>query len=343
MGFLLGLVIVVLNFIGIKAGSVYKDGAALVCETKRDMVRSGAIHYETGKTNVLFMGTSRILAGINPTFFDQLAGGKTFSYNLALPALPISSAYFVLKDYLGKNPAPEYIVMQLSINQCRRCTLFNYYSSQGLTRLDELYSLFINSPAKSIVINYLFPFRMYKFFSFRYLYNSVFHSSRLEEVRDFNRGILSRMKKERGYYFIEEQAVSPDNRLPDDFGEEQNFNAAPEKKSEYDPFLDPFAGKFFDLTAKKAIKVLLMQPVYRENQCLQYEEIPAQFQLVLNRYDHVHTAKQGWKLKFYQYRFFSDKTHLNREGARQFTTEIYKEFHEVFKEKAKPGQLGGKG
>ncbi|UCH98183.1 MAG: hypothetical protein JSV88_15405, partial [Candidatus Aminicenantes bacterium] len=290
------------------------------------------------KINVLFMGTSRILAGIAPTFFDELSGGRTLSYNLALPALPISSAYFVLKDYLEKNPSPEWIIMQLHINRCRKCTLFNYYSSQGLIRLGEIFSLFMNTQSKNIAVNYIFPFKMYKFFTVQYLYNGIFHPSRLRRLQEDNRIILDRMIGERGYYFIEEQAVSPDNRLPDDFGEMEKINAAAQQGPEYDPFDDPFVEKFFDLTRENGVKVLLIQPVYWENQLLQYEKIPLQFEMILKEYDHVFLAKQGWKLRRYENRLFSDRTHLNKDGAKRFTREIYQEFHEVF-----PGVRCGNG
>ena len=55
LGLLLLFIILVLNYIGIKAGNIYKDGAALVCQTKREMVRSGEVSYVKGKINVLFI------------------------------------------------------------------------------------------------------------------------------------------------------------------------------------------------------------------------------------------------------------------------------------------------
>jgi hypothetical protein len=70
--------------------------------------------------------------------------------------------------------------------------------------------------------------------------------------------------------------------------------------------------------------------VYRVGQYLQYEQIPLQFSSVLERYDHVFTAADGWKKKFYDYRYFADKTHLNPEGAERFTTEVFNEFLSVF-------------
>ena len=330
LGLLLILAMLGLNYLGVKAGKIYKDGAAQVCETKRNLARSGALYYEKDKINVLFMGTSRILAGIVPTFFDELSGGRTLSYNFALPALPIGSSYFMLEDYLEKNPSPQWIIMQLHINRCRICTLFNYYSNQGLIGWGEIFSLFMESQSKNIAINYIFPFKMYAFFTVQYLYNRIFHPSRLRQLQEDNRAILSRMIQERGYYFIEEQAVSPDNRLPADFGEMGKISADTRERMEYDPFNDPYVEKFFDLTRENGVKVLLVQPVYRQNQVLQYEKIPLQFEMILKEYDHVFLAKQGWKLKHYENRFFSDQTHLNRDGARQFTREIYQEFCEVF-------------
>lgn len=326
---LLAVLILVLNYLGIKASSIYKDGAALVCETKRQMIRSGAIHYEKNKDNVLFLGTSRILAGMSPTYFDELNGGKTYSYNLALPGLPISSAYFVLQDYIERNPPPQYVVMQLYINRCRSCTLYNYYAIQGLTKPAEIFSLFEHLTNKSIIFNYIFPFRIYKFHTARYILDSIFMPGRIRSLRKKNNAILNRMIENKGYYFIEEQAVAADNMLPGDFTDESGGESI-NKASSYDPFMDPYVKMFFDLAYKSGVKVLLIQPAYRENQYLQYEEMPLQYAVLLKQYHNVKIAKEGWKLKFYENRFFSDPTHLNKEGARRFTEEISLEFKEIF-------------
>lgn len=320
----LAVLMATLNYIGIKAGDIYKDGAALVCETKREMVRSGEIYYQEGKINILFLGTSRILAGIIPGHFDRLSGGRTSSYNLALPALPIGSAYYIIKDYLDRNPPPQYVVMQLFINRCRSCTLFNYYASQGYNGIGEMVDLVWNLKNKSIIINGLFPFKMYRFFSIRYGIDSIFKPRRIADIRMHNRKILERMKADRGFYFIEEQAVEG-NRLQGTGGKAPSREAGT-----FDPFFDPYTRKFFQLTGEQGIKVLLIQPVFRRNQYKQYREPPAHFTAVLEQYPHVHMAPQGWKLKMYDLRLFGDKTHLNPDGAEHYTEEIYSEFRQVF-------------
>jgi len=328
LGFLLLLAILLLNYLGVKAGNIYKDGAALVCETKREMIRSGEVSYMKGKINVLFLGTSRILAGIVPAYFDQLSGGKTFSYNLALPALPISTSYFVLQDYLVKNPPPEYIIMELYISKCRNCSLFNYYANQGLSGLSEIVSLFMNLENKSIIINYFFPFKMYKFFVFKYFYDRILRPTNIMQIMEKNNSILNRMKKNRGYYFIEEQAITDEEQRETEFNKKKKKIIG--KGGIYDPFVDPYVKRFFDLTFEKKIKVLLIQPAFQENQYLQYKEMPLQFASILKRYDNVYMTNEGWKLKFYERQFFGDPTHLDKDGALMYTKEIFTEFNEVF-------------
>ena len=219
---LLAIIIPALNYLGLKAGKIYKDGAAQVCETKRQMIRSGAIHYEPNKDNVLFLGTSRILAGIAPAYFDELNGGPGHTdITWRCPDCPISSpAYFVLRDYLEKNPPPQYVVMQLYINRCRSCTLYNYYAVQGLTKPVEIFSLVKRLANKAIIFNYIFPFRMYKFHSARYLFDSIFMPARIRSLHKKNNAILNRMIESKGYYFIAEQAVAENNSLPENFVEE---------------------------------------------------------------------------------------------------------------------------
>lgn len=324
---LLIIVMLLLNFLGIQAGNIYKDGAALVCEAKRDMVRSGQVRFQEGKVNVLFMGTSRILAGIQPLLFDRLSGGQTYSYNLALPALTIGSSYFVLRDYLGRNPPPAYIILQLAINRCKNCYTYNYYATQGISSFDELLTIFKNVENKSIILNYIFPFRMYKNFIFKYLYNILLHPASIRQIKTANRKILEKMTADRGFYYIKEQAVDEDERIP---RTSPSSTTTPDFPPDYDPFADPFVEKFFDLTREKGIHVILIQPVYRENQYSQYKTMPYQYKSLLERYPHVMVAKNAWKLKFYPINLFADHTHLNPEGAELYTREIFNEFFHLW-------------
>jgi hypothetical protein len=322
-----------LNFLGAKMGNVYKDGAALVCETKRHMIRNGEIEHPKGKVNVLFMGTSRILFGLNPTQFDRLTGGKTHSYNLALPALPIGSAYFLLKDYLHRNPPPQYIALQLFLSKFKNWKIFDYYINQGLGGMDEVVSLLNNLESKSFLINYLFPFRMDKYPTFKYLYNSLLKPSSVKKAHQSNMAILKRLKDDRGYYFTEEHALIPRNTGTKELTQEPQF----------DPFTDSYVKMFFDLAQKKGIKVLLIQAAYRIDEYLPYESIPLHFKKIRDHYPNVIIAPQGWKQKRYPHKYFSDDIHLNNEGALIYTRAIYDDFIAALPPAALRGASGGQG
>ncbi|MGE5341671.1 MAG: hypothetical protein ACM3SY_09340 [Candidatus Omnitrophota bacterium] len=315
-----------LNRLAQKPGDIYKDGAALVCEKKRNMVRSGDVRHAPDKANVLFMGTSRILAGMIPAYFDALTGGKTFSYNLAFPALTISESYFVLKDYLDNNPPPQVIVISPDIRRCKTCTVSNYYAVQGMEKWSEILSLTQNLQTKSIIFNFLFPFRMYKYFTVQYVKDRLFSPESIRDIQKKNRAILSRMETDRGYYFIQEQATFGDNP-----GDETVPGQSSKRGLEYDPFDDPYVELFFDLAARYRIHVLLIQPAFREGQYVQHQEIPFQYHVLRNRYDNVSIAGDGWKMKFLKLAYFADASHLNQKGAMVYTRIIYNEFIECFK------------
>jgi len=133
----LGLVIhQLLRTYSLKAWDACKDGASVICEKKRKFVRDGGVRYKNGKVNVVFMGHSKILAGIIPRYFDTLTNNKAYSFNLSLPGLPIAPHYFVLKDYLEKTPPPEYIVLHLSVNT-GKSDFFDKYAFSDKTHLNS--------------------------------------------------------------------------------------------------------------------------------------------------------------------------------------------------------------
>ncbi|MCP5053734.1 MAG: DUF1574 domain-containing protein, partial [bacterium] len=279
------------------------------------------------KINVLFMGSSRILFGVVPEEFDRAADGRTNSYNLGMPALPISSSYFILKDYLRNNPPPQYILMELYINRIKDTYTFNYYSSQGMTDPSEVISLVQNLQDKSILLNYLVPFRMYKFLVPKYLYNSIFHPVRIRKLKRRNIRITKRMVKNRGYYFIPEGAVEEGLTLSNEDTPVAAVKKSTGKPPHYNPFVDPFVEKFFRLTAEKNIRVQLIHPPYFEGKFSQYEEMPQHFKAVMDCYSNVSTAPGGWKLKFYGDRHFYDrKGHLHKGGAVEYTRDICNDF-----------------
>lgn len=64
--------------------------------------------------NVVFIGTSRTLYGIDPALFDSLNGQKTRTYNFGIFSLSPYSSIQIADDLLSGSPAVKTIYMELS-------------------------------------------------------------------------------------------------------------------------------------------------------------------------------------------------------------------------------------
>ncbi len=307
-----------LNWLGERAGSVYKDGAALVCEGKRRALRAGFFAPPPGRAAVLFFGTSRILAGIVPGRFDKLTGPHVHSVNLALPGLPIAAHYLELRDYLARHPPPRFIVMQLYTNRCVRCGLFDYYMAQGVDRWRDLPELLPDRRSRGVLPNALFPFRMYKYMVGEYLHERVTRPRRRLRLEQNNRDTLQRMLDARGYYFINTPAGGAAEM-------EEGGQAM-----EFDPFADPFTERFFRLARSRGSRILLIEAPQRPGQYRPYAAMPRQHAMLLSRYDNVRMARNGWQIKTLPAEHFVDQSHLTPRGALLYTRRVAEEFIECF-------------
>jgi hypothetical protein len=321
--------IVFLNQLAIHSAKVYKDGASIVCEQKRKAVREKKWTVSEDKTNVLYFGASGVLSAIIPEVFDSLMNHQTYSLNLALPALPIGPYYHYLLDFLEHNPAPDYIIMTYHVDS-EPILLTDTYGNQGVGFPGELFSYLIHRDEKHQIVNYLLPFHVYRGALFRFLYNRLFDPAHIEETRQRNSRIVKKMIEDRGYYFIMEQSKFPGGRLPEDYTEETDCPECEMKL--YDPDTDIYVDKFFRLTEKLNTKVLLVSHPIREGRFKQFEAVPGAINKLITRYEHVSIPPEGWKLPFYENRYFADPHHLNKDGALVYTQEVAEKFRKVFLE-----------
>jgi len=101
------LLFLIAQIICLEVSDLSDDGKLLV-KFKRQWVRSASIiKAPDDKDLVFFLGHSKILSTIIPELFDRENAYSTYSYNLALPGLPLAPHYFMLKDYLEKNKPPQ--------------------------------------------------------------------------------------------------------------------------------------------------------------------------------------------------------------------------------------------
>jgi hypothetical protein len=326
---LVGIIIYLGLFrLAIVSSRVFKDGAAIICENKREAIRDGRLSPDKSKPTVIFMGNSLILSGLIPSVFDSVVNHKYYSLNLSLPALPIGPHYFVLKDYLRNNPVPDKIILLFNANIDKRASLFDYYVIQGMKPELELPSYILNRKSKFFLINYFFPTQAYSGAILKYVNSVLFSPKLIDEQRNFNEKTINNMIQDRGYYFVKEESLFPDFKLPADYV--HDLTPYLERTFLENPFEDPYTKLFFDLAKTKDIDIMLISPVVRNEKYKQYDSIPNNLKMILKEYQNVKMAQDGWQLSYLENRYFNDERHLNRTGAKIYTIQIAENFSDVF-------------
>ncbi len=325
----LGLIHVALTSVARKAGDVYKLGVYQVIENKRQWATS--VHpFDRTKKSVVFIGNSVVLAGIMPTVFDETLAGKTDSYNFSLPALPIGAGMFILQSIVEHWGKPDYVVLQIFIDENRDATgLFDTNAVQGIG-ISEFLSYVIHRPNKAFALNYAFPLRMNIQNAVKYLTQLIKDRSALNETRTNNQEILKKLRDDRGWFYIRQQAYFPDGRLPEGFGTKKPADLTPREPTPFEWKIDPYLRKFFDYAAQQQIKILLIGPVRRVNSEPPLTRMPDEFLEIPKLYPNVRVSPKSWQQRFYSNYYFSDKTHLNADGAALWTREVAEDFKQAF-------------
>ncbi len=286
------------QIICLKISEVTLECSKQVVSYKRKWVESKKIRKQEGKELVFFFGDSLILTGIIPEVFDKKNSDSTYSYNLALPALPLAPHYFMLKDYLKSNVPPGYIIMTLNAGGFKN-NLFPIYAVQGAEFFEILQYSFLRKDF-SVLEKYFLPSKAYnreigiyfgsKIFkalpvkikegilkeyinnlrkneSYPHDWEKVFNIQYIAPEK-FKERMAAALADSRGYYYLSEQAIIG-GRLPVDYKPAEgvsDMNAGNNRdnfKEEnlYETFSakeDPFIEKFFRLTSEYNIKVILI-------------------------------------------------------------------------------------
>jgi hypothetical protein len=346
----------------IQISYLYEEGTEQIVRIKREWVKQKDRFKEIpGKDTVIFLGNSKITAGLIPELFDRETGNKTHSFNLSLPALPLAPHYFLLRDYLKNNVPPKYIIMTFNPGRYDN-ELFPIYSIQG-AGLSEAWQYALVSKNSDVLFNYIFPWSFYfpefkrylkgkifilmpdlerEKFKKRFIINAKSHETYLHDWSSIFDSIFliseqiamkreSSLVKNRGYYFIVEQAALG-GELPDDYISKLKINIEKQKQFFIDhaKMDDPFVDKFFSLTKSYGIKVVLISDYAMVDQLDQIEAPPSSWTYLKSKYDNVYFANNGFYRFFYEPKYFSDPVHVNPQGAIRYTKAIAQEFHDIF-------------
>lgn len=330
-----------------------QDAAAQIVWAKRQWVReTSRWKAPRDKNLVFFMGDSKIAGGIIPEVFDRETE-NTYSYNLSLPGMPLGPHYFLIEEYLKRNPPPKAIVMKLDLGLFD----FFFFKSNALrgAGLREAADYAIWDNDGSILVNYFFPIRYFWPDAKRYVVSRIYKilppliqdrikRKYLENVEDretyehnweeyFETRYISPEKrtrdrqrvleKGRGYYYFEEQAALR-GHLPRNYKHDlQKY--PPKKLYAEDPY--PYLEKLLNLAEAYGIKIILIQP-YEHQHLREKRAIPALWRNVLAKHPKV-VRWANADVKYYEPDYFSDPLHLTREGAEHYTGIIAAEYRQI--------------
>ncbi len=345
------ILIIASQLIFVHLSEIVQEGSKQTVWLKRDWAKQNtSVASVPKKDTVLFFGSSKVAAGIIPKLFDELNENTTYSFNFALPALPLSSHYFMLKDYLKHHETPRYILVAIDSDDFHE-SLLPSYAPIGAS-LQEIIQLAYRLQNGDLLLNFLFPSRLfwreifaylfgkialilpdsiqhgikklvYQYFqniqtfshNWDYAYQSFFVSpeKNTEERRKF-------IENSKGYYDFPEQKVFG-GKLP------EHLNL-PEHQMPASHYVEQFLNPFFELCEQHHIKVILITPYFLKTHetSLESTPIPLAWQELEHHYSNVYFLPTSHAKKWYDSKYFSDPAHANQEGAEKFTRETAEEF-----------------
>ena len=280
------------------------SGAEVIYRSKLHQEENGSVFAASvDARHVLVFGDSRILAGFVPSYFDSLAaadGWRCYSYNSGYPARGSFVPQF--KTMVRKRSGiPDILLLTLPWGPAH-----------------EDFNAFRLLPDDSDIADRLFPFRHLVRDTFSFLITSRGHGGPLNFYSE-SRQNNARMLQDRGYYFISEQSHYPNDRLPDDFhlGSDRQDHVELRSADGGDEEL-----KELNRIVREYSIQCYYVPVYaRQGQLAPAPETDRPFAEILRLNSSCKLLGPDYYL--YPTRMFSDAVHLNREGAKAYTRDIY--------------------
>jgi len=301
MSLAIGLLAVVwlLLFAADRALPYIQPGAEVVYSAKTQAIRNGALFRRDAPVKVVIFGNSQVLTCFQPDLFDSLSGGTVSSYNLGLPDYLRFIAH--LEDLCQRGERPTHVLLMFP------------WEDEPEKRLN----LFRPGINDKYWMDTLFPFR-------KLPRNLVLFAARsrsrggLVAYYEACRRQTQAMLEQKGYFFIEAQSHFPGHRLPDGFRLQKDDPTQPFLRSA--PTEGPIFEQMLALARRYDIQFILVPRYFREGEVAPPPPQSA-FAAKLAAYPHI--SVQGPDCWLLPSRYFSDPTHLNREGGDYYTRRLW--------------------
>jgi hypothetical protein len=369
------------QWVCLKVSDISQEGSKQVVKEKRNWARTkGMFKKEPGKELVLVFGNSMIGGGVIPEVFDQENNHTTQTYNMALIALQTAPHYFLLKDFLKHNDAPDWILLQYSQGGFD-VQSFPSFALQGAGFVEVINYAYLRGNA-DIFLNYVIPSRLHWPEVSRYIFakglrhlpenlkakhrdlylnssdgNAIyghnrkhFYESQFVFPEKYRNDIMAGIKRDRGYYFIAEQAaeggvISPEYlvHMREELkrGQVQEIEKVAKPKKTKVELKIPLIENIFKLAKQYGIKVMIL-PEYELSET--GKDMPTPFPGAYltdelkdfqRRYGNVYLPPPEKDVFLLRYAFFSDPAHLNAQGGTHYTkivASLFKQARQALKD-----------
>jgi hypothetical protein len=273
-------------------------GSQIVTDEKLHFVNTESIFPPNAKRRLVIFGDSRVLSGFIPALFDELSRGTIYSYNLAIP----DNQMFIplMENIINKKQIPTDIFITIPW--------------QELPKKNPL--MFIDNDNE--IIKKLVPFR--------YLIRNLvifWHRSRyrggIRKLYDEGKHSAKEVLENRGYYFIAGQSFYKNDELPDDFSfisdqpDKFYFRGVPPKNELYK--------QLTQMLEAHSINAYFV-PIYARIGAYKPNPEPnVEFTQAFENNSRIQVI--GPDYFSFPNKLFSDPVHLNRNGAKVYTTKLW--------------------
>lgn len=293
----------ILAFFVYRSTPYLRNGSDVIFSAKLRLEREGVVFPAgKGKLRLLIFGDSKVLAGFMPREFDRLAeaaGERVESFNSGFPG----TDYFLppLQTLCSRGQAPDVLLMTLPWRgDPPRRDIFHFI------------------PDDHAMIQDLFPFRNMPRDLTAFLMNAPGHGGLMNSYREAREAAV-RMVADRGYYLVQEQSHFPQGRIPDDF--HLASDTPTQVVLRQAPLPSAQLQAFNQLLQRRHIRCFYVPQYMRQGEVA---PAPAVNQAFAQALDHNSSCRLlGPEYYLYPNRDFADQTHMNADGARLYTQDIF--------------------
>ncbi|MFY8216827.1 MAG: hypothetical protein ACOVMP_09555 [Chthoniobacterales bacterium] len=314
---ILGLFCGIVQHLVMKQVRPHMGIAASMTLLKREWIRDGWVKFPEGKTGVIAMGDSRMLAALSPVDFDAAMSDTTRTYNLSLPASTSDTHRAVLRDIISSGEKPEWIILGLTPNTPARPDTASYRSI-GIANPLELGPVIRSHPQwRKIVADWLLPIRRFQTDFVKWLNRLVFNQNHIEGRRAATQMLADQLRDDRGAFANSGVVKSTPGEPP------------PPNYLNISPDIDSASREVLELAAAHGIKVLLISAPVRPGELIRNPETAAIAATVLDGFPGIFMSPRYFDPLVLGEDNFTDWVHVNPVGAAAFSRAAATEFKDL--------------